>query len=838
MKNDALFSLSHILSFTYLENPISNLYQNDPIPNELSLELSDSVLEFTYENAPLNSRCNLQLINQNKLPFFSSFRSILFEKVTFPLQICPLIFLESNMAELRFSNLSQRNVLNFIAISNTSRVNFNATVKKLEIQESFIDRLDNSLLNKDIFFNLEELKLSDTILKRIEDNLFESFKSLKLLLLYLENFSEFIGGNNTWMKSLTTNGQELLVGLIDSNKKYEFSEEDFCNFIDFPHEKKVYPFIQTKSNLNCSSCTLAWLLQNWTQSSNSDLIKSSESVYDCLNEQNIDEFNARIEECDFDSRIKVCLNIVDPVIPPPPEDYTLLIVLIVSGCFLFVLFGIILYLIINRYNSRSGTNNETKLLNKYRNIFFHQDEYDYGFCSSTEHSINIEQSGTNVYRLPTASGQRPATSFTNRSRSIAYTPSNNQRPILINFTTKVNNLLRNKIISQVQTENNMPIQTCPIYHLNGTFQVDFTNLNSATKLDESSHLLDEETKQRISQANIFTILDFNSGAYQIKLEDASKQKTIFNIENAYFQFEVMPEGMINSRETFHRLMIAIMPEFLDDFCLVYNGKLIVHSLSEEENFNHLNKVMDVLGKNKLKIKKENCLFFQKEINLFKNLYKDHMETRNADMHFLIQNQIFKPQKSQVLKNILDLFEYYKSDLDIAQLKLMKDLTENFKTNIKWNEKANSAFHQLKIGLLNAFNLDLAELSAGEYFVLIINFTPSLYTCSLHIANQSGISKKALAFCSKNTFGKKIDERSVTDKIDCVIWAIDQYESILFNKNFQIVFTFHFQTEQFELKIKNNPYWISKMQAFKFSLMKGLEKEDPIIKNISSLFFYL
>jgi hypothetical protein len=513
LKYDALISLSHILSFAYLENPISNLYQNDPIPKELSLELSDSVLEFTYDNAPLNSRCNLQFINQNKLPFFSSFRRILFEKVTFPLEICPLIFLESKMAELRFSNLSQRNVLNFIAISNTSRVNFNATVKKLEIQESFIDRLDDSLLNKDIFFNLEELKLSDTILNRIEDNLFESFKSLMLLLLYLENFSEFIRGNNTWMKSLTTNGQELLVGLIDSNKKYEFPEEDFCNFIGFPHEKKVYSFIQTKSNLNCSSCTLAWLLQNWSQSSNSDLIKSSDSVFDCLNEKNIDEFNARIEECDFDSRIKVCLNIVDPIIPPPAEDYTLLIVLIVSGCLLFVLFGIILYLIINRFKIRSDANFETKLLNKYKNIFFHQDEYDYGFCSSTEHFINIEQSGTNVYRLPTAIGQRPMTSFTNQSRSIAYTPSNNQRPISINFTTKINNLLRNKIISQVQPENIIGnIQTCPIYHLNGTFQVDFTNLNSATKLDERSHLLDEETKQRILQAAIFTILDFNSGA--------------------------------------------------------------------------------------------------------------------------------------------------------------------------------------------------------------------------------------------------------------------------------------------------------------------------------------
>jgi hypothetical protein len=42
----------------------------------------------------------------------------------------------------------------------------------------------------------------------------------------------------------------------------------------------------------------------------------------------------------------------------------------------------------------------------------------------------------------------------------------------------------------------------------------------------------------------------------------------------------MPEGLVNSTETFRRVMQEILAEYLDEFCFVYNGKLIVFSASE------------------------------------------------------------------------------------------------------------------------------------------------------------------------------------------------------------------------------------------------------------------
>ena len=64
--SNALISLSDINSFSYLVNPIKELYKTEPIPTDLNLELIYSNLEFTYDNVPLNSRC-VAIYRSNKV---------------------------------------------------------------------------------------------------------------------------------------------------------------------------------------------------------------------------------------------------------------------------------------------------------------------------------------------------------------------------------------------------------------------------------------------------------------------------------------------------------------------------------------------------------------------------------------------------------------------------------------------------------------------------------------------------------------------------------------------------------------------------------------------------
>jgi hypothetical protein len=223
----------------------------------------------------------------------------------------------------------------------------------------------------------------------------------------------------------------------------------------------------------------------------------------------------------------------------------------------------------------------------------------------------------------------------------------------------------------------------------------------------------------------------------------------------------------------------------------------------------------------LKIKKENCKFFQKEIHLFNNLYRDQTETRNVDTHSFVKNNIFEPQNVQRLKKVLSIFELFKSDLDSTKLKLLKGMNEQGTAALKWDKNVSRTFKELKDKLLNVLDVDLSDIALREKLILVISFSPSLYACSLHTLSTNNVSKP-VAFYSQNMDNKGINDRSVKDRIACVIWAVSQFESILINKQFSIVFNFHFQSEQYDIKVKNDPLWINKMQALKVSFVDNIE----------------
>ncbi len=685
LENNALISLSGINSFSYLANPFDDV---SILKSELNLELADSVIEFFYEKSLLSSICNLVSIDETKRPFFSLFKNIDFlGSVIYPSVICPLIFKDTFLTILKVSNLSASNNINFISLSNTSKVNFNSTIKRLEIQTSSFNELTSQILNKDVFLNLEELSITDSNLTQIDDQLFGNFRELKFLLLYLNNFSEFIRNknNNTWMSSLNKTNNELLIGMIDSKKIYDFPEKDFCYFIYFPHDSNVYAYIQTKSNLNCSSCTLIWLLKNWNQSSNAALIQSSDSVYECFAENNLVKFNERTEECNFDEKIKECLNIIDPIEQLPEQgNLELIIVLVVSG---LVLISIVIVLFVCYYckfykkccssSSKFPHEFSKSIFNEYGYDVFQRDNYDYGLAKSIEHVI--EYNGKTP-RASIISATRPQTSD---SASVPRTSggylfkANSIEPVILDIDgiqNQIDEMLRRKIISQIGIINNEDfLQKTHIS--NNKLLIDFTHLNQATRLFEGkNNTTIHEVRDRLLEANFYSLLDFNAGSFQIKLEEHSKRKTIFEVANrGFFQFEVIPPGLVNSLNTFNMLMESLNLDF--KWCTVYNGKIIIFSKSLEENFENLKKMLLILRKNNLKIKKENCLLFQNEIELYKNVFKEKKLIRNAQTVSVI-SKILLPSNVQGLSRFLNVVEIYKSELNNEEVNLEE-------TNRRW-----------------------------------------------------------------------------------------------------------------------------------------------------------
>ena len=82
----------------------------------------------------------------------------------------------------------------------------------------------------------------------------------------------------------------------------------------------------------------------------------------------------------------------------------------------------------------------------------------------------------------------------------------------------------------------------------------------------------------------FSLMDFNSGFWQIKMALGSQQYTAFTVGNLWFdEFTRMPFGLCNAPVTFQHLMQNTLGELNLMYCIIYLDDVIVFGRMEEEH---------------------------------------------------------------------------------------------------------------------------------------------------------------------------------------------------------------------------------------------------------------
>ena len=139
--------------------------------------------------------------------------------------------------------------------------------------------------------------------------------------------------------------------------------------------------------------------------------------------------------------------------------------------------------------------------------------------------------------------------------------------------------------------------------------MDYRKLNAITTRDVYPLPRIEDALSRLEGSRYFSIMDMQSGYWQVEVRPEDREKLAFITPDGLYQFKVMPFGLSNAPATFQRMMDVLLSGLKWNTCLVYLDDIVVFSKTFSEHLSRLDEVLARIQRANLKLKISKCSFF-------------------------------------------------------------------------------------------------------------------------------------------------------------------------------------------------------------------------------------
>ena len=194
------------------------------------------------------------------------------------------------------------------------------------------------------------------------------------------------------------------------------------------------------------------------------------------------------------------------------------------------------------------------------------------------------------------------------------------------------------------------------------------------------------------------------------MNDESVEITTFTTKFGNYQFKVMPFGLTNAPATFQREMNQILFPLIGVCVYNFIDDILIYSKSVEEHLIHIQQVLEIFRKHKLKINIEKCQFFRTEVEVLGH----KLSTKGlSPMESKIEaiKKWNPPTNIHELRSFLGTVGYYQKFI-FNYSKITAPLCKLLRKNTKyvWNDEQQICFEKLKECLINAPILKFPDFS--------------------------------------------------------------------------------------------------------------------------------
>ena len=138
--------------------------------------------------------------------------------------------------------------------------------------------------------------------------------------------------------------------------------------------------------------------------------------------------------------------------------------------------------------------------------------------------------------------------------------------------------------------------------------INYCGLNEVTVKNRYPLPLIHKMLNCFSKARIFSKIDLRGAYNLVQVQDGDEWKMVFCCRFGHFDYKVMPFVLTNAPAVFQNLMNQILHNFLDVFCVVYLGDVLIYSENSIQHLDHVRQVLERLKTNWLFAKLEKCSF--------------------------------------------------------------------------------------------------------------------------------------------------------------------------------------------------------------------------------------
>ncbi|EGT38055.1 hypothetical protein CAEBREN_28397 [Caenorhabditis brenneri] len=211
--------------------------------------------------------------------------------------------------------------------------------------------------------------------------------------------------------------------------------------------------------------------------------------------------------------------------------------------------------------------------------------------------------------------------------------------------------------------------------------IDYRKVNKVVKYNAHPLPNIEATLQSLAGKAVFSTLDLVSGYWQLPLKESSKEITAFVVGTEFYEWEVLPFGLVTSPALFQATMETVVGDLIGKCAFVYVDDLLVASENMEQHVLDLQRVLERVERSGLKFRASKCHLAKREVEyLGHKITPEGVKTEEKKVEKM--RKFSRPTNLKELQSFLGLVGYYRKFI-MTFSKIAAPLTPLTSKNSAW-----------------------------------------------------------------------------------------------------------------------------------------------------------